>query len=167
MINASAVTLRRLRNGEASTRNFSTCPLSCTTSGWPSSSTITLSYEHAAGHLAWALTAGAGWTANRHTRALDVIVWHNWTEVIPDLDVEGYLLEIATGLDVSGSRADDLLLDCQWEGLRAFPRLGLASEFGSCVTDQASRKPTTAASRLIANGLVRKLTGNPLESTGG
>jgi hypothetical protein len=127
----------------------------------------TLSYEHAAGHLAWALTAGAGWTANRRTRALEVIVRHNWPEVNPEQDVEGYLLETATSLDISGSRADDLPLEFQREVLGAFPRLELASEFGSCVTDQASRKPTTAAARLIANGLVRKLTDNPLETTGG
>ena len=110
----------------------------------------TLSYELAAGHVAWALTAGAGWEASRRTRALEVIVRHNWPEVDPEQDLEGYLLEVATGLDISGSRS-------------AYPRLELAEEFGSCVTDQASRKPATAAARLIAGGLVRKLKNNPLE----
>jgi hypothetical protein len=127
----------------------------------------TLSYELAAGHAAWALTAGAGWEPSRRTRALEVIVRHNWPEVDPEEDVEGHLLEIATGLDISGSRADTLPADFQREVLAAYPRLGLAAEFGSCVTDQANRKPTTAAARLVAGGIVRKLAGNPLEAIGG
>ena len=123
----------------------------------------TLSYELAAGHVAWALTAGAGWEASRRTRALEVIVRHNWPEVDPEQDLEGYLLEVATGLDISGSRSEALPESFRSAVLAAYPRLGLAAEFGSCVTDQASRKPATAAARLIAGGLVRKLKNNPLE----
>ena len=127
----------------------------------------TLSYEHAAGHVARALTAGAGWETQRRTRALEVIVRHNWPEVDPLLDVEGHLLEVATGLDISGARPDVLPMAFQREVLQRYPRLGLAAEFGACVTDQASRKPTTAAARLVAGGLVRKLRENPLERVAG
>lgn len=123
----------------------------------------TLSYEHSAGHVAWALTAGAGWPTERRTRALEVIVRHNWTEVDPLLDLEGYLLETATALDISGSRADALDEEFVSEVLSAYPRLSLAQEFGASVTDQASRKPTTASARLISNGLLAKLAGNPLD----
>jgi hypothetical protein len=123
----------------------------------------TLSYELAAGHIAWALTAGAGWEASRRTRAFEVIVRHNWLEVDPGQDLKGYLLEVATGLDIFGSRLDALPKDFRSEALAAYPRLGIAAEFGSCVADQASRKPTTAAARLIARGLALKLKNNPLE----
>nr|WP_317232116.1 cyanamide hydratase [Clavibacter capsici] len=123
----------------------------------------TVSYEHAGGHVGVALTAGAGWPAERRQRVLDVIVRHNWPAVDPALDVEGHLLEIATGLDISGARPDALPEGYLHEVLRAHPRGALAAEFGACVVDQAERKPETAARRLVDGGLVRKLAENPLE----
>jgi hypothetical protein len=123
----------------------------------------TVSYEHAGGHVAVALTAGAGWPAARRQRVLDAIVRHNWTQVDPALDVEGHLLEVATGLDISGARPDALPEEYLREVLTAHPRGALAAEFGACVVDQAERKPTTAARRLVDGGLVRKLAENPLE----
>ena len=123
----------------------------------------TLSYEHAGGHVGVALTAGAGWSAPRRRRVLDVVVRHNWPGVDPDLDVEGHLLEVATGLDISGARPDALPADFLREVLAAHPRATLAEEFSACVLDQARRKPTTAARRLVDGGLVRKLEDNPLE----
>jgi hypothetical protein len=122
-----------------------------------------LSYEEAGGHVAVALTAGAGWPAERRQRALEVIVRHNWPSVDPGMDVEGYLLEIATGLDISGARADALPQDFVREVLAAHPRLALAEEFTTSVTDQALRKPTTAAHRLVQGGLAAKLASHPLE----
>jgi hypothetical protein len=122
-----------------------------------------ISYEHAGGHVGVALTAGAGWAAERRQRVLDVIVRHNWTSVDPGLDVEGYLLETATGLDISGARPHDLPEEFLREVLSAHPRGDLAKEFTSCVVDQAERKPTTAARRLVDNGLADKLQHNPLE----
>ena len=126
----------------------------------------TLSYEHAGGHVAVALTTGAGWAAERRQRVLDVIVRHNWVSVDPGLDVEGYLLEIATVLDISGARPDVLPEGFLREVLAAHPRGNLAQEFTSCVEEQAERKPTTAARRLVDNGLARKLQDNPLERLG-
>lgn len=120
------------------------------------------SYEEAGGHVAVALTRGAGWDAHRGQRALEVIVRHNWPAVDPELDVEGYLLEIATGLDISGARPDALPESFLREVLDAHPRLDLAQEFGSGVVDQAARKPHTAAHRLVEGGVVRKLGQNPL-----
>ncbi|MFE1665098.1 HD domain-containing protein [Microbacterium sp. P02] len=122
-----------------------------------------ISYEHAGGHVGVALTAGAGWSADRRGRVLDVIVRHNWPSVDPELDVEGHLLEIATGLDISGQRSDVLPEEFLREVLDAHPRGALAQEFGACVIDQAERKPTTAARRLVDGGVVRKLAENPLE----
>ena len=123
----------------------------------------TLAYEDAGGHVAIALTAGAGWPAERRVRAHDVIVRHNWPEVDPAFDVEGHLLEIATALDISGARFDDLPLDLRREVLARYPRGELAAEFTACVIDQAARKPDTAARRLVDGGVARKLRENPLE----
>lgn len=124
----------------------------------------TLSYEHAGGHVAIALAAGAGWERERRGRALDVIVRHNWPRVDPGMDAEGYLLEIATGLDISGARPDALPRDFVREVLSAHPRGALAAEFGACVVDQAERKPDTAARRLVDGGVLAKLAANPLEA---
>ena len=123
----------------------------------------TLSYEHAGGHVGVALAAGAGWDRERRERVLDVIVRHNWPSVDPDLDAEGYLLETATALDISGARPDALPAEFVREVLAVHPRSSLAAEFGACVTDQAARKPDTAARRLVDGGVVRKLAANPLE----
>lgn len=123
----------------------------------------TLSYEHAGGHVAVALTAGAGWPAPRRARAAEVIVRHNWPRVDRAMDAEGYLLETATALDISGSRPDALPERFLREVLAAHPRGALAAEFTACVTDQAARKPDTAARRLVEGGIAEKLTGHPLE----
>lgn len=123
----------------------------------------TLSYEHAGGHVAVALTAGAGWPVDRRERALEVIVRHNWPSVDSTMDAEGHLLEIATGLDISGARPDVLPEEFRREVLRAHPRGTLAAEFGACVLDQAARKPDTAARRLRDGGILDKLAANPLE----
>jgi len=129
----------------------------------PDYDNASLSYEAAGGRVAVALTAGAGWPAERRQRALDVIIRHNWTAVDPGLDIEGYLLESATALDISGARPNALPASFTREVLTAHPRLGLAAEFSACVTDQARRKPTTAAQRLIQGGLVAKLAHHPHE----
>ena len=123
----------------------------------------TLAYEDAGGHVAIALTAGAGWPAERRVRVHEVIVRHNWPEVDPAFDTEGHLLEIATALDIAGARPDELPLDFRREVLDRYPRRELAAEFTACVTDQAARKPDTSARRLVDGGVARKLRDNPLE----
>ncbi|EPD83624.1 hypothetical protein HMPREF1529_03006 [Microbacterium sp. oral taxon 186 str. F0373] len=123
----------------------------------------TISYEHAGGHVGVALTVGAGWPAERRARVLDVIVRHNWPRVDPAMDAEGYLLEVATGLDISGARPEALPEAFHREVLAVYPRGALAAEFGACVVDQATRKPDTAARRLVEGGVVAKLAANPLE----
>lgn len=126
----------------------------------------TISYEHAGGHVGVALTAGAGWPRERRQRVLDVVVRHNWPSVDPSMDAEGYLLETATALDISGARPDALPAAFITEVLVAYPRGALAAEFGACVVDQATRKPDTAARRLVDGGVVAKLAANPLERLG-
>jgi hypothetical protein len=126
----------------------------------------TLAYEDAGGHVAKALTAGAGWPAERRARAHEVVVRHNWPEVDPAFDPEGHLLEVATALDISGVRSDALPEDYLREVVAAYPRLTLAAEFTACVTDQAERKPGTAARRIVDRGVKGKLLDNPLEQLG-
>lgn len=121
-----------------------------------------LSYEEAGGHVAVALTAGAGWPAGRRQRALEVIVRHNWPSVDPEM-VEGHLLEVATSLDIGGARLDALPHDFVREVMDAYPRLTLAEEFTTGLTDQASRKPATAAHRLVHSGLASRMAHHPLE----
>jgi hypothetical protein len=56
-----------------------------------------LSFEEAGGLVAWMFAAGAGWPAGRRARLAEVIVRHMWDRVDPDLDPEGFLLEVGTG----------------------------------------------------------------------
>ncbi|WP_348787034.1 cyanamide hydratase [Leifsonia sp. NPDC080035] len=132
----------------------------------PAFDNVALAYEDAGGHVAKALTAGAGWPPERRIRAHEVVVRHNWPEVDPAFDPEGHLLEVATALDISGVRPDALPLDFRREVIAAYPRLELAAEFTACVTDQAARKPDTAARRIVDRGVARKLAENPLEALG-
>jgi len=125
----------------------------------------TLAYEDAAGHVTSVLGAGAGWDPERRRRVAEVIVRHNWPSVDPALDVEGHLLETATALDISGRRVDDLPIEYRREVLAAHPRLDIAAVFGSRVTDEAARKPRTAAARIVAGGLRAALADHPLDRT--
>jgi hypothetical protein len=124
---------------------------------------VRVAYEVGGGHVAAVLAAGAGWPRRQQQRLIEVIERHNWPEVDPAFDVEGHLLEIATGLDISGARPDVLPREYLDEVLAAHPRGSLAIDFGDRVEDQAHRKPTTAAARLLAGGLRTKLAANPLE----
>lgn len=126
-----------------------------------------LGYEEAGGFIGEAVTAGAGWPPERRRRANEVIVRHNWPSVDPAVDVEGHLLEIATGLDISGRRAEDIPLEFRLEVLAAYPRTTLAEEFGTQVLDQSARKPHSHARRLVDGGLIGKLAENPLEQIAG
>jgi len=100
-----------------------------------------LPFEDAGGHVAWVFAAGAGWTPERGTRAAEVIERHMWPEVDPAVDPEGHLLEVGTGVDISGRRTDDIPPEVRDEALRRWPRLDLADEFAECFRQQAHRKP--------------------------
>lgn len=122
-----------------------------------------LGYEEAGGHVGEAMAAGAGWPAERRRRINEVIVRHNWPEVDPAFDLEGYLLETATGLDISGRRDAEIPLVFRREVLSVHPRLDLAEEFGAGVREQAHRKPHSIARGLIDGGLIDRIAANPLE----
>jgi hypothetical protein len=123
----------------------------------------TLSFEEAGGHVAWVLGAGAGWPQERRRRVGDVIVKHMWAEVDIDEDVEGFLLERATSVDISGRGCDDFSDEFCRAVISRHPRLGLASEFVACFHDQALRKPHSSAAAAMRRAVANRLAEHPHE----
>jgi len=122
-----------------------------------------LPFEEAGGHVAWVFGAAAGWPVERRRRAAEVIVRHMWDEVDVAKDPEGHLLELSTGMDISGRRTEDIPTDLRGDVLFRYPRLGLAGEFVACFRDQAERKPHSLAATLMRRGLAAKVAANLLD----
>jgi HD domain len=120
-------------------------------------------FETAGGHVGWVLAAGAGWAVARRERVVEVIERHMWPSVDPAMDPEGFLLEVATGLDISGRNPDWWPAELRADVLASLPRLDLAPEFAACFEAEAARKPHSAAARLMASGFVERLAANPLD----
>jgi hypothetical protein len=120
----------------------------------------TLPFENAGGHVAWVFTAGAGWPAARRQRAADVIVAH--MQGADPGDAEGQLLDLSTGLDISGRNVDRWPAELLAEVVAAYPRLDLATRFAACFRDQGARKPDSTAGA-AADGIADRLAANPLE----
>ncbi|MGY1856918.1 HD domain-containing protein [Modestobacter sp. SYSU DS0290] len=124
---------------------------------------VTEPFEEAGGAVGWVFAAGAGWDADRRRRVSDVIVRHMWAEVDVAVDPEAHLLELATGLDVSGRRPEEWAEGFRAEVLARHPRRGLAEEFLGCFTAQAERKPGSLAGRFVAGGFAQRVRANPLD----
>jgi hypothetical protein len=122
-------------------------------------------FEAAGGQVAWVFGAAAGWPDERRERVAQVIERHMWPTVDRDDDVEGHLLEVATGIDISGRGLDLIDVDRRTEVVRAWPRLNLATEFSECLRVQGARKPTSRAADLVRGGLADALRDHPLEET--
>jgi hypothetical protein len=122
-----------------------------------------LPFEEAGGHVAWVFGAAAGWPVERRRRAAEVILRHMWDEVDIAQDPEGHLLELSTGMDISGRRTEDIPADLRGDVLVRYPRLGLAEEFVACFRDQAERKPRSRAAQLVGRGFAAKVAANPLD----
>jgi hypothetical protein len=123
----------------------------------------TVPFEEAGGRVAWVFGAGAGWATARRERASEVIVRHMWSEVDPNFDTEGHLLERATSLDVSGSGWDDWPAQLRTDLVVRVPRLGFAAEFTACIREQARRKPGSQAERAVLGGLPERAARNRLD----
>jgi hypothetical protein len=123
----------------------------------------TVPFEEAGGHVAWVFGAGAGWPVERRVRASEVIVRHMWDKVDVAWDPEGHLLELSTGLDVSGRGADNFTAGLRAEVLERYPRLGLGEEFIACFRDQAERKPDSLAGVFVRAGVAERIRANPLD----
>jgi hypothetical protein len=122
----------------------------------------TLPFEDAGGHIAWVFAAGAGWPRARRDRAAQIIVAH-MRGTDPAADHEGYLLDIATGLDISGRNLQRWPRELLVELLAAHPRLDLGERFTACFADQARRKPDSSAADAVRNGAAERIAANPLE----
>lgn len=122
-----------------------------------------LPFEEAGGHVVWIFGAGAGWPVERRRRAGEIIVRHMWDEVDVAQDPEGHLLELSTGMDISGRRTEEIPADFRADVLARYPRLGLGEEFVACFEDQARRKPLCLAARFVRNGLAARMAANPLD----
>ncbi|RSN07640.1 cyanamide hydratase [Nonomuraea sp. WAC 01424] len=124
----------------------------------------TVPFEEAGGHVAWAFCAGAGWSPERRLRASEVIVRHMWEEVPVEQDPEGHLLELSTGMDISGRRTEDIPDGVRREVLDRHPRLEIAKEFTACIADQGARKPSSYAGRFVRGGVADRIASNPLDA---
>jgi hypothetical protein len=123
----------------------------------------TVPFEDAGGHVAWVFAAGAGWPVARRVRASEIIVRHMRGAELSE-DVEGYLLEIATSLDISGRHPEWWPLPLRDAAVRLFPRLTLREEFVRCFEDQARRKPESSAAASVASGIAGRMATNVLEA---
>ena len=120
-------------------------------------------FEIAGGHVGWVFAAGAGWPRERRVRVAEIVDRHMWDSVDVDADPEGYLLEIATGLDISGSHPEWWPEDLRREVVAEIPRLDLAAQFTSCFEREAARKPESSAARAMSNGIAGRIAANPLD----
>lgn len=124
----------------------------------------TVSFEEVGGHVAWVLAAGAGWSHERRERLAQVIVRHTWGAVDAAEDPEVHLLELSTGMEITGRRVEEIPAALRAEVLEAYPRLNLATEFTACFEDQANRKPDGRAAEFIRAGLAGRVSVNPLDA---
>jgi hypothetical protein len=127
----------------------------------------TMAFEHAGGHVAWVFGAGVGWSLARRRRTAEVIVRHMWDSVDVAEDPEGYLLGIATGLDISGNNPQWWPADLRAEVVADFPRLGLAEEFTTCFAAESARKPQSSAAAAMAGGIAARIAANILDADPG
>jgi hypothetical protein len=120
-------------------------------------------FEIAGGSVGWVFAAGAGWPRERRVRVAEIVERHMWPSVDVEQDPEGFLLEIATGLDISGSHPEWWPEDLRAEVVAEIPRLDLATEFAACFEREAARKPHSSAARAMTNGIADRLANNPLD----
>ncbi len=123
----------------------------------------TVAFEDVGGHLAWLFGAGAGWPAARRERVAQVVVRHMWDTVDPAEDPDGFLLEMSTGVDISGRHARDFPAALRTQVLARYPRLSLAAEFTACLAEQSRRKPDSRAGQLWQSGSSDRIANNPLD----
>ena len=121
-------------------------------------------FERAGGDVARVFAAGAGWAPERGVRAAEVIERHMWDVVDVGLDAEGCLLEIATGLDISGRNASWWPEELLTEVVSRYPRLGIGPEFSACFAAEAARKPDSAAAALVRSGIADRIAANVLDA---
>lgn len=71
------------------------------------------------------------------------------------------LVRLGAGMDVTGSRLEDLPQTTVHEILEAYPRLGFKRAFLAVVTDQAHRTPTSTIAKLVRSGTADRVSQEP------
>jgi hypothetical protein len=113
-------------------------------------------FESSGGAAAWTFAAGAGWSAPRRERVMQVIERHMWVSVDVDEDPEGFLLEAATSLDVAHADPEKWDAALRRDVSALVPRLDFGPGFAAAIEAQACRKPSSAAARLHASGRIAR-----------
>ena len=119
-------------------------------------------FEEAGSSVAWVFAVGAGWSSERCDHVAAVIVAH-MRGADPAVDPEGHLLDLATGLDISGRGPEHWPFELQREIVARYPRLDLAPRFSACFLDQAERKPQSHAAVAVERGIAARLADHPLD----
>ncbi|KZV70529.1 hypothetical protein PENSPDRAFT_685383 [Peniophora sp. CONT] len=113
-----------------------------------------VAFEEAGGAVGRVFAAGAGWSEQRQRRVAEIIERHMWTSVDKNTDPEGYLLEVATSLDVSGVALEMWDIQLRKAVIEKIPRLDFSQTFVHSIHEQAIRKPNSQAARLDKSGRV-------------
>jgi hypothetical protein len=117
------------------------------------------------GALAAERLAGEAGEAEARTRAIyDVIALHDDETLPPDSESEVVLLWDSAGTDVTGHRFADVRRETIPGLLAAYPRVDFKREFTALLVDQASRKPTCPAAKMIATGILEEIARAPFDS---
>lgn len=94
----------------------------------------------------------------------DAIALHNLETLPPDPASEVVLLWDSTGVDVTGERLTDVRPAIVPGVLAAYPRLDFKRQFSALFVEQARRKPTCAASEMLATGMLEAIAQAPFAS---
>ena len=130
----------------------------------PTFDSLTVPFEVAGGEVAVVLAAGAGWPPDRQGRVREVVIRHMWDQVPLEDDPEGHLLEVTTGIDISGRNVNEIPLEWRNAVLEKYPRLTLGEEFTQCIQAQSLRKSFSAAASFVAAGAPQRIARNPLDT---
>ena len=123
----------------------------------------TVPFEEAGGHVAWVFGAGAGWPVERRLRAAEVIVRHMWDKVDVAQDPEGHLLELSTGLDVSGRGAEDFPAGPPGRGARALPAAGARRGVRRVLPGPGRAEAGQPGGEFVRAGVAARIAANPLD----
>jgi HD domain len=117
------------------------------------------------GAIAAEKLAHEGGAPKARARAIhDVIAFHQADSLPPDHASEVVLLWDSTGVDVTGDRFDDVRAEIVPALLAAYPRLDFKRDFAALFADQASRKPTCRAAKMVASGMLEEIAQAPFDS---
>jgi len=110
------------------------------------------------------LAREAGEPEARAGAIYDVIALHQVDTLPPDPAPEVVLLWESTGTDVTGWRFAEVEPATVATLLAAYPRVDFKREFAAHFADQASRKPTCQAAKMVAAGILEEIAQAPFDS---